>query len=421
MALYVGQQYDALSTQLLAIWQHFAANTYGDLSGPDQYFVNTFIQNFLNLFTQPDYVLSEAFVDPFIRLNLPISNVVAISSTKTTDPYLEVLRNQERNFVKVLTLYSARNSVQFDRHILFDTEPTKASLWYSAYSEIYRTGLVRPEVCANLQEHFRFRHPGLKPTYQCQEIYFGSTYVGGDVDRLVKPVVNEAIHEQIVRPMAGAVINTPNPRKIAIVSGFWYPAHPVFRGCSYFIKELKDYHLTLLRLGGPKAEEDLTMFDEIKDLNVVNDRLDATPVLRNDFQLAFFPNVGMHPASILLANLRFTPIQVAGLIHPVSTWGALIDYMISGADVEIPDNPERNYSERLVLIPGLGVGHTLPPYTPEHKDPVANHADPLLINCSCYAQKINYSWLCTLRELIRRIAQAVAPALLRRLQPGSAE
>ncbi len=329
MALYVGQQYDELSRQLLTIWQHFAANTYGDLSAADQYFVNAFVHNFLYLFTQPDYVIGDSFVDPFIRFNLPISNVVAISSTKTTDACLEVLRNQERNFVKILTLWSARNTAQFDRRMLFDTEPVKASLWYSAYSEIYRTGLVRPEVSANLREHFRFRHPGLKPTYQCQEIYFGSTYAGGDVDRLIKPVVNEAIHELVVRPLAGAVVNIPNLRKIAVVSGFWTRGHPVCRGCSYYIKALRSatqepgfsekpgfsagYHLTLLRLGGPKPDEDLSMFDDVKDLNVVNGELDSTPVLRNDFQLVFFPDVGMHPASILLANLRFAPIQVAGL------------------------------------------------------------------------------------------------------------
>jgi len=418
MALYVNQQYDELSTHFLRIWQHFADNTYGDVSERDQYFINAFIQNFLNLFIQPDYVLSDAFVEPFIRLNLTISNVVAMSSTKTTDAHLEVLRNQERNFVKILSLCSARNTVQFDRRSLFDAEPTWASLWYSAYSEIYRTGLVRPEVCANLREHFCFNHPGLKPTYNCQEIYFGSTYVpaltdaqasgtngavgrcgGSELDRLIKPVVNQAIRERVVGSLAGTVVNTPNPRKIAVVSGFWHQAHPVYRGCFYFIKSLQGYHVTLLRLGGPKANEDVSPFDEVVDLNVADGVLDPSPVLKNDFQLVFFPDVGMHPASILLANLRFAPIQVCAEIHPVSTWGALIDYFISGADVEVTDHPERNYSERLVLIPGLGVGHTPPPFTPGGRQ---KKIGEMLINLSCYAQKVNAPFCSTLRELVRR-------------------
>jgi len=45
--------------------------------------------------------------------------------------------------------------------------------------------------------------------------------------------------------------------------------------------------------------------------------------------------------SILLANLRLAPIQIASLGHSASTWGADIDYFLSGVEAELPVNPDR--------------------------------------------------------------------------------
>src|SRR2546429_306824 len=78
--------------------------------------------------------------------------------------------------------------------------------------------------------------------------------------------------------------------------------------------------------------------------------------------VVYYPDIGMTPQSILLANLRLAPIQIMSLGHPVSTWGSEIDYFISGADVEPPNYPERNYSERLVLLPGCGGVYNRPLY-----------------------------------------------------------
>ena len=87
-----------------------------------------------------------------------------------------------------------------------------------------------------------------------------------------------------------------------------------------------------------------------------------SPLADNEFALVYFPDIGMTKFSICLANLRVAPIQVAGVGHSVSTFGADIDYYMSGADVETPDRPERFFSERLVLLPGCGSVNELPTY-----------------------------------------------------------
>ena len=60
----------------------------------------------------------------------------------------------------------------------------------------------------------------------------------------------------------------------------------------------------------------------------------------------YYPDVGLTPQSIVLTNLRLAPVQVASLGHSVSTWGAEVNYMVSGAEVEPADDPAPNYSER---------------------------------------------------------------------------
>jgi hypothetical protein len=115
------------------------------------------------------------------------------------------------------------------------------------------------------------------------------------------------------------------------------------------------------------------------------------------FDVLFYPEVGMFSHTLWLANQRLARVQVAGYGHSVSTFGAKIDYWIGGADAELPPDdtaaaassadgaletlenafPELeplrdertdalrlpNYSETLVLLPGLGCEHDRPSWT----------------------------------------------------------
>lgn len=412
MELYAARRFDELSEKFLGVLVHFEQATYFALSPEQQHFLNAFIKHFLYLFTQADYEISERHARQFIAGNLTISNLVAASSFRTTDAHLELLRVEDPNsFRKVLALYSARNSVGFDRRRFFDLDPALASFWYSAYCQIFHSGLVNERVCRNLREHFEFRDDRLALMYEPQEAFFGSTYVDGECDRLIKPVVNRSY-----RQFAGQlrVENSPNPRKIAILSGAWAPKHSVFRNYAHYVRALRGkYHLTFVQLGDYVPTIGESAFDEILRVGRTGGVMDIAPIIRNDFQVAYFPDVGMTPESIALANMRLAPIQIASPGHSVSTFGAEIDYFFSGATVEVPDNPDRNYSERLVLLPDCGVIHNRP--LCEARGGVKSVPE-FVINCPAFSHKMNVRYC---RLLQRIIAESKKPLRIRLFVGGT--
>ena len=48
-------------------------------------------------------------------------------------------------------------------------------------------------------------------------------------------------------------------------------------------------------------------------------------------------------------------MQVTSYGHSVSTHGAEVDYFVAGEDAEDIKNVASHYSERVVLIPGIGI------------------------------------------------------------------
>jgi len=420
---YFAKNHDLLSEKLIQIIEHFDQVTYLELTVESRYFVNAFVKNFLYIFTQADYVLSDRYVTRFMQLNLTISNLVAISDFKNTDPYLELLKLQPQNYAKLLTLCSARNSFQIDRRAFFDASPELASLWYSHYLEIYRAGLVNKTVYQNLREHLIFEDSRLIDFYKVDDLYFGSTYIDGDNDRLLKAKINKSIqNSHLIKNIV--VDNQPNPKKIAIISGFWFPQHSVYRILSECIATLKDsYELTLIHLGDRKLEIDTKYFQEIKYLQFQNDKFDISSIQKNDFAVIYYPDIGMLSESILLSNMRIAPIQICGLGHPVSTFGSAIDYFISGGDAEINRNPEANYAERLVLLNGLGAVNNRPNYEKTKNENennikinISSEKSQFIINCPWYAQKVNYPLL----VLLKKIAQSANVSVLFRFFSGGA-
>ncbi len=398
LKLYQEGSHDQLSVELLAVLDFYGRNTMTEVRPYDLRAIRFFLKTFLYIFSQPDFNVPAPRALAFIRHNRVISNLVALAGLQTTDFFLEMVLHEKDSLGKVLTLYSARNQIRLDRKQFFEANAELASAWYIAYGNLYRTGVVNREILERLQDHFQFRHPALALDREDITVcYFGSTYVDGKTDRAIKLTVNKQIQQSLSR--IGQVWNKPNPRKIAVASGCWYPAHSVYRICSAHVKALHEhYHLTLLSLEGMATPPDVELFDEVRELPFRASVLDLRPVAQNDFQVLYLPDVGMSPQSILLANCRIAPIQICSLGHSCSTWGAAIDYYISGADVELPVKPERNYSERLVLLPGMGAIHNVPLYQPRG---LTNSTDRVRINCSWHTHKINHRFVSVLQQILK--------------------
>jgi hypothetical protein len=401
MGLYLRGKHDELSEALLAVLWHFRDTTYHTLDAQGRHFVNEFVKAFLHLFTQSDYVPGGSHLAEFVRLNLTISNLVALSAFGTTDPYLELLRDQPGALGKTLSLLSARNAFAFRRESFFEADPVLANVWYGAYAGLYRSGLVRGDVLDRLRDHFDGADARLDARFVSLDSYFASTYVGGGCDRAVKAALNRSVKHRAA--VGGAhVRNTPVPRKVAVISGNWSPEHSVYRILHAYLKALQGYRLALFHLGR-KGEPDARLFDEVHRIDPDRDGLFG-PLLDNDFSAVIYPDAGLSWQGVCLANVRIAPVQLAMLGHSVSTFGAEVDYFVSGADVEPPDHPERNYSERLVLLPGCGAVHERPDYTPAGR---RKSTDSVLINAPWNAQKVNHAFALTLRELVRRSERPV--------------
>lgn len=84
------------------------------------------------------------------------------------------------------------------------------------------------------------------------------------------------------------------------------------------------------------------------------ERLDA-----DRLDVIVYPEVGMTPMSYVLAALRLAPVQLAGWGHPVTTGSDAIDGYFSASDME-PADAQAHYTERLIRLPGLGVGYAMP-------------------------------------------------------------
>jgi CRISPR-associated protein Csy1 len=90
----------------------------------------------------------------------------------------------------------------------------------------------------------------------------------------------------------------------------------------------------------------------------------AQLVREDALDVLIYPELGLEPTTFALAALRLAPLQCAAWGHPVTTGIATIDVFFSSAEMEPPD-AQAQYSERLVLLPGIGTRYARSPTFPD--------------------------------------------------------
>jgi len=396
---YREKDYDRMCQQFLEVLEHLRSVTYYAMDVPTTQGLNTFINQLLYFLSQEDFILSDAYASRFIDLNGVIANAVAMSEFGTTDPYVRILLGQQRNFTKLLALYSPRNRVKIDRRLLFATSPVLATQWYFCFLEGYRTGCADEITLQNLRDHVAYEDDRLIGINSfTHHAYFGATYIDHERDYLVKQRINKLFQST---PLCQRVVkNRPAKRKIGILTSMWFKRQSVYRSQQPFIEALaKDHELVLVHLGHDRTDLDTSLFKDVRRYDASKNADDLSAVDPNDFAMAYYPDIGMSIESIVLANMRIAPIQVTNYGHPVSTFGSKIDYWIGGQETEAADRAREHYSERLVLMPGCGQAPvpleyqlsypTLPP-------------SPVVIDCTWSGQKINSDHLYRLKKIAER-------------------
>ena len=401
LRLYLDKKHDDLAEKFISI----LSLNFTDIGDKERIFINLFIETFLYIFIKPDYIIDFKYVKKFIYLNSVISNWVALSFYENTDSHIKILQNYNNSFFKILALYSSRNNITLDTKSFFDTSYEGASLWYFAYFDLksFPTLLMNN----NIVNHIKNIDNRLFPHLNINIPFLTASYYSINYISELKSKINS-----LIQGLFGGlnIICRPQKHKIAIVSSNWTGSSSIYIN---FIKSLKDhYHITLIHLGSKEQIKDLetSLFDDVKNFAVIASpqsdefSLDLASVMENDYELAFYTDIGKTIESIFLSNLRIAPVQITSYGHPVSTFGSKIDYYIGGTDVEVKARAQENYSERLVLIPGIG---TYPVYREYKIKNIKNKTDAFIINCSWGAYKFNYEMLLNLKEIIKRADKKV--------------
>jgi len=339
-----------------------------------------------------------------VQLGHLFQHIVAVTGYETNDGTLKNMMLKKDNLVKVLFLLNPRCEFQLDQHKLFDTNPALVSIWYS----IYMAGISTPtkRIQQNIYRHLEQMDERYQvASHRQTATYFTCTYHNPEAALRCKSIINAAIQKAGVPTFE----NTPNPdaekRHIAIITNRWHRNHAVYKSAGPLVEQLKDKYRLSLIWTGPHYPDTIVneyfesvsqcYFDQNGGL-VIPDEL-----LKNDFDMAYFPDIGMSDESIWLSNAQVAPIQAVGYGHPDST-GAnnRMDYFICG-DVE--KDADDAYSETRVCIPGLAQEPAWPTAPLEH-----NHIDDdiIRINCVWGPDKYNRTLLDVLaminKEVMRR-------------------
>ncbi len=328
---------DKISEHFIRVLEYLDKKLYVQLGDSAKYYVSRVAQDLLYIMAQSEYVISPRFAVRFVELNTVIANVVAISPFETTDRCLDMVCNAKQskdNAAKVCALYSSRNRKRIDRKAIVSANPALASLWYSSYMGSYTTALADRECLERMREHIMFADDRLDLSLgHPAAVYYGATYVDHKEDRHVKRRINESFQRRDANIVFKRKPRTGDKPKIAVISDLWRQNHSACRIQFQFLAALKGhYHMTLLHaLYKDKNMLDTTLFDEVIYIGDGRGNVDVTPIIENDFDIAYFPDVGMTDPSIRLANMRIAPIQILGPGHPVSTWGAQMDYLLAAS------------------------------------------------------------------------------------------
>ena len=263
---YRDRNFDAMSEQFLTVIDHLRNVTYYALDIPTKQALNSFVKHLLYFLSQEDYVLSDAYASRFIDSSGIIANAVAMTDFGNTDAHLRILLGQQRNFTKLLALYSARNKVKIDRKLLFATSPALATQWYYCFTEGYRNGCADETTLANLREHIAYEDDRIIGINSfTHHAYFGATYIDHEHDYLVKQRINKLFQ---ATPLCSQPIrNTPKKKRIAILTSMWFKRQSVYRSQQPFIEALaKDHELLLVALGHDRTDLDTSLFKELVPL-----------------------------------------------------------------------------------------------------------------------------------------------------------
>ena len=384
---------DAITQAIIDFLGYHEPHHYCGYGQEDVKTFDAFVNSVMMAFTFPGYTITGNYVPALISMGHIFSNIVASSHYETTDLLIKQCISSG-DLVKLAFAQNARCRIQANVKGLFDANVQLASLWYNTY--LLGAGCPTELIQANLRNHIDNideRWTPINESVSCP--VFTCTYMNQKGTKRFKTILNKAIKAKCT----ATIVNNPDPLSIAIITSKWHRNHAVYKSAGPLVEQLLGkYKLTLIHLGkdvpGSLVREG---FDSIHQAYFKDHQLVLpAKLMDNDFQLAYYPDIGMMDEGIWISNSRVAPIQACGYGHPDTTGCSEIDYFVGG-DVE--KDCADWYTEKLVLIPGLAQHPALPTAPRQHN---WVPSEKVRVNCVFGPDKYNYDLLRTLAEVNNR-------------------
>ncbi len=180
--------------------------------------------------------------------------------------------------------------------------------------------------------------------------------------------------------------------------------HAMYRCYASYFRELRaHFRLVIAARKSAVDKTSLELFDESIEMRTLPQVAGEIVKLKPD--MIFYPSLGMDDWTVLLANLRVAPIQMASLGHPATSHSAHIDYVVMGTALF---GGEECFSETVMLLRSSGNLFTPHPQTPDLKPEPRRNPSPLRIAVVGKVMKLNAPFLALcarVREKCRRDVQ----------------
>jgi hypothetical protein len=395
---------DKLVAAIMKYCLYFETNHYTGYSTEDAVNIDEFVNLVHMTFTDERFAPTAHQYAQMIQVQHIYNSLVATSSFDTTDATMTQVLREQNNVPKLLFLQNARTKTQIPPEKFFELNPKMASLWYNNY--MLTISQPTADQMRNQYQHLHDVDERWEPlSHYVSSVYFTATYFSPDNVREVKRVFNTALKKRLDDSNVIKINPQPvNPKKIAVVTNKWHLNHAVYKSASPLVSQLfKDYDVTLYHTTRPEEAPNTLMTQGFSNIEYLwfDDQTGVPNIpdsfLNNDYQMIYYPDIGMSNESIWLSNVRAAPIQAMGYGHPDTAGdNSEIDYFIGG---QIEEDATDHYAETMVLIPGLAQEPSWPSY--ERKNNY-NDDDVVRINCVWGPDKYNYNLLLLLRQIEER-------------------
>ncbi len=416
--LFKEKRYNRLHKRLLRTFDEFNKKVYAGFSKHTLQEIDRFIDVFFYLLSKKEFILGH-YHRRYLQYVTLLENLTFLSSYTSTTSLLKTLcRHSDSEIYKILLLLNMRIKIDFELvDDLFKQDSVLGSYWlYCVYARHCFFNTLVADNLKILQQ--RLINYNLHPFKNICSVYFNATYVNPANHLEVRKKINDTIKEKIVFTQVENVSEHNLKPKIAILSKNWVRDSAVRKCIGAFIKNLKDdYVLSLIQINGSGSLKTPQYFTNMYNITTNGMHIDYSSIVKNDFNIIIFPDIGLNTESLLLSNLRMAPVQISMYGHPVSSASKEIDFFFVG-NLSETEQVRQHYTEKVVPIKGPGMNSMRPPVDrPSFREKSACLADKKIhIFVSSSAPKINS----LIKHYWKRIVDEAQEKIKLHFLPGNA-